>query len=352
MHALTALTRPVTIGPLSFTPGIPMLVEDVNAGEVLAISPDKSFACSPWEPLPIAEPARSILFILPGGFGDLVFLTAVLAAAAERYERVAVSCMDRGACVFENLPFAVEVLSYPLPVTSTCFFDHVVPLEGLIAAHPLRHPVDLFAEAAGIDIPELRRGAIYVPREEEIAEALENYPRTTRPRVGMQVRASALCRTYPPDQQVALLHGIANRLRGHVEIFLFGAPGECLIANDPPVLHNLTLQQLSFRQSCAMLSTCHAFIAPDSSLCHIAGALGIPTVALYGPFPWQSRTIYHPSIHAINGHADCAPCHHHKRAGREWPEHGPCRRSNKCEALATIDPERVAAKVEQMLSRP
>jgi ADP-heptose:LPS heptosyltransferase len=350
MHTLTALRRDIQVQSLRFPVRSPMLVEDVNAGEVLAMSPENELLCRPWQvPEPITNPTpRSVLFILPGGFGDLILLSAVLAEAFRVYGAVAIACSPLGAPVFENLPFPLEVLPYPLPVGEVDRFDLVVPLEGIIMRNPGKHPVDLWSEAAGLALNMEERHAIYRIRDEERAEALENHPRSKRKRVGMQARASALCRTYPAKHQIETIRELAAK---DYEIFIFGGPGECLLANEPPYLVNLCLYKLSFRQSAAMLSTCDAVITPDSSLCHVAGALDLPTVALYGPFPWQSRTIYHPSIYPINGHAECAPCHYHKRGGWEWPEGGPCRKTGQCEALASITPERVVAKVEEMIRK-
>jgi heptosyltransferase-2 len=105
----------------------------------------------------------------------------------------------------------------------------------------------------------------------------------------------------------------------------------------------------NFRQSAALLATCDAVVAPDSALCHLAGALNLPTVALYGPFPWALRTAYALRTVALSGHGPCAPCFHHERAGEVWPEGKPCAKSGRCEVLATIEPERILAKLEKML---
>lgn len=347
MHVLTALDRDVTIGPLTFPHGISMLVEDVNAGEVMAMSEDR-FLCRPWVHLSDQE-ETSVLFILPGGLGDLLNLTPVLKEyrrALGEYARIAVSCFPQLAGALENLPFSIETIAYPPSVKTADDFGRIVCCERLIHNNPGRHPVDLFSEAAGIVLMQEEKRAIYVVSEPERIEAGEKFPKGERRRVGMQARASANCRTYPPGLQIEIIRMLHQR--GH-EVFLFGAAGECVLEDSPAHgIVNLSNHNLTFRQSCAVMETCDAFIAPDSSLCHVAGALDLPTVALYGPFPWQSRTIYHPNIHGINGHADCAPCHWHKRGGQEWPAHGPCATSGYCHALANIKPTRVVAKIEQI----
>jgi ADP-heptose:LPS heptosyltransferase len=98
-----------------------------------------------------------------------------------------------------------------------------------------------------------------------------------------------------------------------------------------------------------MVETCDAFLGPDSALVHFAGALDIPTIALYGPFSWKTRTSVFGSVEAIQGHAECAPCYHHSRAGKEWPDDCVGASKNLCAAMCSIGPTRVAAKVRGML---
>ena len=97
-----------------------------------------------------------------------------------------------------------------------------------------------------------------------------------------------------------------------------------------------------------MLADCDAVIAPDSALCHVAGALGLPTVALYGPFPSALRTDNAPSISAIDGKAPCAPCFWHDRES-VWPQDKLCARTGRCEALAGIAPRQIMKRLKGMM---
>jgi ADP-heptose:LPS heptosyltransferase len=92
----------------------------------------------------------------------------------------------------------------------------------------------------------------------------------------------------------------------------------------------------------------HAPPAHWSALVHVAGALGLPAVGLYGPFPWQLRTVHAPSIHGINGTCRCSPCFWHDREAL-FPPDGPCATTGRCEALAGIEPRRIVAKLRKMI---
>jgi ADP-heptose:LPS heptosyltransferase len=140
------------------------------------------------------------------------------------------------------------------------------------------------------------------------------------------------------------------------ELFFFGGPNEVdlpMIIEQHSQVTNLTKRQPapSFSESAAILTTCDVVLAPDSSLCHLAGALDIPTVALFGPFPWQTRTKYSPKTRALQGNARCSPCFHHARLGEEWPVGGPCRETGNCVAMLDVQPERVIREITKQYER-
>jgi ADP-heptose:LPS heptosyltransferase len=111
---------------------------------------------------------------------------------------------------------------------------------------------------------------------------------------------------------------------------------------------NVAAQAKTFAQSAGVLAQCDVVLAPDSAIAHLAGALKLPTVALYGSFPWQARTAYAPTIRALQVSMACAPCYWHGR-GSAFPSHGPCARTGRCEVLAQIEPQRVVREVMKAL---
>ena len=86
--------------------------------------------------------------------------------------------------------------------------------------------------------------------------------------------------------------------------------------------------QLTLNQSACVIARAAAYVGPDTALTHMAAALGVPTVAIFGPTdplkwgpwpkgfsgsnggtPWQrlgDQTIGRVSI--VQGNASCAPC--------------------------------------------
>jgi ADP-heptose:LPS heptosyltransferase len=338
--------------PLELAPG-EYVCEDVTAGQMLANGWASSVEGQEWyagfDALGDWNDKR-ILFVRPGGFGDLLFLTPTIAEMKRRWPKaeIYVACFDRFFPALENNPDVSGLIQFPIALKEFESFDAQIWLEGIIEKNPdaLRvHAVDLIAERCGIQLSgsqEARKMRYYVTKE-EFSDALEAFPENSKRRIGVQMTASGVCRMYPNMGEVVKKLWMDGR-----EVFLFGRPGE--IKTEPDGIVNLMAKGKSFRESCAILMTCDVLVAPDSALTHVAGALNIPCVALYGPFPWTLRTAYAPKTFAIQGVGACAPCFHHALPGKgPFPTHGPCATTGRCEVLGSITPERVIREVEKKL---
>jgi len=288
--------------------------------------------------------SKDVLITRSGGFGDILFMTPTIKAFLALGSKVTVCCHRNYADALSAFP-QIGYIPYPMRVGEVLPYGYHVWLEGVIefAPEPERHAVDLIAERAGVELGS--KELIYSVRPADMQWAKENFPRTRKPRVGVQLMASAPTRTYPHELMHKALLGL---LMHHVEIAVFGSPGSIELSDKNPAVYNIAAAAKTFGQSCAVLAECDAVIAPDSALCHVAGALGLPTVALYAPFPWQARTAYAPSIRALSGNLKCAPCFWHGR-GSAYPPHGPCAQSGRCDALATIAPERIVRETMRLL---
>ncbi len=330
------------------------IIDDVTGAQLLVIAAGGRM--EPFTDLrPITPASKRILFIRFGGFGDLVLLTPVLRAAKASGAHVAVCTMAThyGQAV-QNLPFVDEIVPYPLPYDKAMEYDAWVFFENAIERNPRAreiHMTDVFAEIAGVAVTD--KHPAYAVKASEALWCEATYPRGLKRRVAMQAGTSAACRTYPKPmlgQVAALLLG-----RGF-EVVILGEKGDVKIpAKVPDGMLILCDAGLTFRQSSAVVNSCDAFVGSDSALLHVAGALDVPGVGLYGPFPWKLRTAYSPSIFALQGqfrHAAC-PCFHHVNAaiGNRFPKDCPSGARGVCEVLESITPDRVAGKVEQVARR-
>lgn len=354
MHILN-LTEDVSLAPGFFLKADEYLVDDLSGAQLAARAGGAEMRFV--EDITGAARNRadrdsleSVLFFRTGGFGDLVLLTPVLRRHKELYPnaRIGVCCVESYGEALEGLPYVDEIVPYPASTEVAARWDRWVFLERAIERNPdakKMHMTDIFAKMSGIELTDKK--ADYRVSASEAVWANVQYPRTEKPRVAIQFSASARCRTYPRVGDIA-----GRMMKRGWEVFLMGAPGEIQI---PPQhmhenLRNLSANGTTFRQSCAVINSADVVIGPDSALVHVAGALGVPCVALYGPFPWQLRTAYAPTTEAISGVGECAPCfHHYNPAGgpaAHFPAGCPSAATGWCRVLAEIKPERIAARAE------
>lgn len=92
------------------------------------------------------------------------------------------------------------------------------------------------------------------------------------------------------------------------------------------------------RSVASVLASCGAVVSNDGGMLHMAVALGLPTVGIFGPtepdiwFPYEGKGPFALVTHR----AACAPCHRH--------------RCESLECLAGIEPEEVLDRLEGVLA--
>jgi ADP-heptose:LPS heptosyltransferase len=57
-----------------------------------------------------------------------------------------------------------------------------------------------------------------------------------------------------------------------------------------------------------LLSHCAGYLGNDSGVSHLAAALGLPTVVLFGPTDTSFWSPQGPAVRSLNPNISCAPC--------------------------------------------
>ncbi len=355
MHILK-LPADVQLGPDHTITAGEYVLDDLNAAHLLMLC--GAGEMQPCTYIDTSDGEPRYLFMRAGGFGDLLLLTPVLRELKRRHPgaEITVCTMQHYAPALVNLPYIEAVAQYPMARSQVEKFNRFVWLENAIERNPearTMHMTDLYAKLCAVDSIEDKRPDYRVKPTEAIW-ANEAYPRHngTR-RVCIQVKSSpsGRCRNYPTN---LLGEAIGQLTCSGWEVLLMGLPGDVnLQGKTSRGLRDLTNSSLTFRQSCAVINTADAFIGPDSALLHVAGALAVPAVGLYGAFPWKLRTAYCPTTFSLQGdqlNENCSPCHHHTSAARQdhFPANCPTRERGYCGVIANIKPDRIVAKVEQI----
>ncbi len=116
---------------------------------------------------------------------------------------------------------------------------------------------------------------------------------------------------WPTDRYAELATRLARK--EHVEIILLGSNREkSIVERVSSRAHTRTFNftgQLSLGQAIAIIERLNGLICNDSGAMHIASALRIPTVALFGPTEWNTTYPFSPlSTIVRKDNIDCAPC--------------------------------------------
>jgi len=113
-----------------------------------------------------------------------------------------------------------------------------------------------------------------------------------------------------PERYAAVADRLVERFA--CRILLFGSSGdrkqaEIVEAHADHSLLNVT-GSTSLSEAVALMSRCRLFISNDSGLMHVAGALGIPLVAIFGSTnPTTTSPVGTHSV-VIYKHVECSPC--------------------------------------------
>jgi heptosyltransferase-2 len=147
-------------------------------------------------------------------------------------------------------------------------------------------------------------------------ERMRQFLAAKRRRVGSPIFAIAPAAAYgpakewPADRYGALIDLLAHR--DDAEVVLVGAPSERPKCEEVAASSKsgaiVAAGSTNIGELVALLSLCDGFIGNDSGCAHIAGALGIPTVAIFGstnptrtgPLGAKARVIYRK--------LECSPC--------------------------------------------
>jgi heptosyltransferase II len=132
---------------------------------------------------------------------------------------------------------------------------------------------------------------------------------------------------------------VANRLQSEADadVILFGTAAEAGVSNaiatemrKPPI--DLT-GKTNIADLPALLSQCHLFIGNDSGAMHVAAAVGLPIVAVFGPTDPSGTAPVTPRCTIVQEKPYCSPCFLRR-----------CPTDHRCMKAITADVVAIAAK--------
>jgi heptosyltransferase II len=192
-----------------------------------------------------------------------------------------------------------------------------VPKPGEIPPHEKFYYLELLRRAGWLDqLPDEPHITLRVPdaaRQRATQTLLEAGARQHAHRIAVGAGASyGSAKCWPPDHFAKALNALLSHADADSDVILFGTPGElpvsAAIASElqrAPI--NLT-GKTSIADLPALLSQCHLFLGNDSGAMHVAAAVGLPVVAVFGSTDPEGTAPVTPRLTIVQQKPYCSPC--------------------------------------------
>ena len=190
-----------------------------------------------------------------------------------------------------------------------------VPQPGEIPAHESNYYLELLRRAGWIDaLPDVAPVSLRVsPESAARAEKLLNgtgcAPGSLRVALGAGA-AYGTAKCWPANRYADLARRLVADHGAHV--LLFGAASEAAVAAEVELGAGPGIVNLIGRSAIgdlpALLSRCRMFIGNDSGAMHVAAAVGLPVVAVFGPTDPDGTRPLTPQLSIVQRRVACSPC--------------------------------------------
>jgi ADP-heptose:LPS heptosyltransferase len=172
-----------------------------------------------------------------------------------------------------------------------------------------KNRIDLFAEHAGVKLEnkqvdyfiqdkEINQGKEFLSqnkiRQDSKKIMVHIFTTASRRNLDMHTFKNALMELSKDNQLIVLSHSTDYGS----DIYFDNIPNSCI------------LKDADIREVAGVMANCDLVLCPDSSILHLAGALSIPTVSLFGHTDPNARINYYPNTVAIwpGNNMQCSPC--------------------------------------------
>lgn len=255
---------------------------------------------------------RHILIMMLNGWGDMILIQPVLrtlyrkSASGGNPPRITIGCNWIHNFPYLNVPYIQHVCPNIMTLKELCNFDILVNL--VPANYQRSHRLSLRNiylqimkiedECGGHEAPVLQPD----PRRiEKIKPVLDDIREKTGKKL---LSVNWRSRFFHKNAPAALFLKIVHELSHNYQAVLFKDEQDSRIMQKEIDESNMPVMNLSalirdYHDTTAALSLVDALISVDTGIVHAAGAMGIPGVALFGPFPPETHVADYPSIMAI-----------------------------------------------------
>jgi heptosyltransferase II len=219
-----------------------------------------------------------------------------------------------------------------------------VPAPGEIPAHEKFYYLELVRRAGWVDsLDEVPLIRLHVPAQKrKIAEEFLSCSGARKDAKKIAIGAGASygsAKCWPAERFSALANQLQSETKA--DLILFGGPAEQAVATTIAKAMRYTPVDLIGKTALsdlpALLSCCDLFIGNDSGAMHIAAAVGLPVVAIFGPTDAAGTAPVTPRRTIVQEQTYCSPCFLRR-----------CPTDHRC--MTAITPSRVESAAKLLLA--
>jgi len=247
------------------------------------------------------------------GIGDLVMATTAIEALKIKFPKkdIHVAVRKELCDVLKNNKNIDAVLDIAEPINQKRY-HMIMDISSPCATYEAirlrmgktieKNRVELFAEALEVRglIPDIK--PTFYLSQEELKNGKEflklNGQDKNKKTIGIALSTAEFYRNWPIQHYKQLI----NILKSYYNLVIFNSRE--IQGYDGTI----NVCGLPFRQAAGILGLCDGLITPDTGLLHIAEALGIPTIALFGPIDYKARCKGYSGVTVLIGGLPCSPC--------------------------------------------
>jgi len=209
-------------------------------------------------------------------------------------ERIGYARDGRGPLLTKSIPVP---LPGEIPPHEANYYLELLRRTGWIAAPPQLAPVRLHVAAEGLE------------RAEKFLREAGCPPESLRVAFGAGA-AYGTAKCWPANRYADLARRLVSDYGAH--IVLFGAASEAAVAAEVEQGAGRGVINLIGRSAIgdlpALLARCHLFIGNDSGAMHVAAAVGLSVVAVFGPTDSDGTRPLTPRLSIVQRRVACSPC--------------------------------------------
>ena len=246
-----------------------------------------------------------------GGIGDVLMITPGIRALKEKYPQVKITvAVDRHRVwddsyfnLLSNAWFIHDVID--ARYVDKRKFDEVVNISAVCIPYerkglPAINRIDLFARHLGINFLEDPVPFLKIEEEESIWAALKIELN--------KISKDSLVVSFAPTSNEGKRSWSNKQASSFLKEMILKSPNALILFFDfqgnfdKKLLENkniLDCSSTSVREMASLIGQSDIYVGPDSGPMHIAGALGVKSIALFGSIPPEARVNYYKNHEAI-----------------------------------------------------